>query len=177
MNRNKLISLLTLAAPLAFAGCGVGGGETAGGNRNGGTTPSSLNASSPVPVAGATNSAPANGAAGAPSPVTTGGATPQTGAAPKGSDRASVNAPQANAPKPQIGSGGNDFYIFTQARGALNSDPELKSANITVEVKQGIVTLSGGLASAAQKAKAEQLVRAVGGVKDVKNQLRVSGGV
>ncbi len=83
---------------------------------------------------------------------------------------------QAIPPKPQIGSGGNDFSLFTQARAALNNDAELKGANITVEVKEGVVTLSGALANAAQKSKAEQLVRAVGGVKAVKNQLRVSGG-
>ena len=161
MNRIKFKILLALAASLALSGCG--GVETTGGNNNGGTAPSSANASTP---------APANVAAVAPSPVTNVGATPpQPGATPK-----SINAPQSNAPKPQIGSGGNDFSIFTQARGALNGDPELKTANIIVEVKEGVVTLSGGLASAAQKAKAEQLVRAVSGVKDVKNQLRVSGG-
>lgn len=163
MNRNKLNILLALAASLALSGCG-GADRTAGGNSNANNAPSTAKTSSP---------APANVAAVAPSPVTTGGATPQTGAASKDGARASANAPQANAPKPQIGSGGNDFYIFTQARGALNNDPELRAANITVEVKEGVVTLSGKLANSAQKAKAEQLVRAVGGVKNVKNQLRV----
>ena len=175
MNSNQFKILLALAASLALSGCG--GVETTGGNGNGSNVPSSINASSPVPVNGATNPAPANVSGVAPSPVTNGGATtPQPGATPKSGERGGVSAPQANAPKTQIGSGGNDFSIFTQARGALNGDPELKTANIIVEVKEGVVTLSGGLANAALKAKAEQLVRAVGGVKDVKNQLRVSGG-
>ncbi|MBA3239636.1 MAG: BON domain-containing protein [Acidobacteria bacterium] len=171
MNRNKFKILLALAASLALSGCG--GVETTSGNSNGGNAPSSINASSPVPAGSATNPAPANVAAVAPSPVTNGGAPPPP---PPGATPKTGTAPQSNAPKPQIGSGGNDFSIFTQARGALNGDPELKTANIVVEVKEGVVTLSGGLASAALKAKAEQLVRAVGGVKDVKNQLRVSGG-
>ena len=43
-----------------------------------------------------------------------------------------------------------------------------------IEVKEGVVTLSGTVASAALKSKAEQLARGAGS-KGVKNQLRVSG--
>ncbi|MGB8507955.1 MAG: BON domain-containing protein, partial [Pyrinomonadaceae bacterium] len=85
------------------------------------------------------------------------------------------NAPPANMPKTQIGSGGSDFSLFTQARGAITADPELKTANVIVEVKDGVVTLSGRVANAEQKLKAEQLVRAVG-PKNVRNQLQIAAG-
>lgn len=174
-NRNGLLILLTLASALVLSGCG-GAAETAGDNRAKPTAPPSVNASSTAPAAdNAAQAAPANGAAAAPSPSTTGGAT-QPNATLNAVERGNSNVQKTAPPKPQIGSGGNDFFIFTQARGALSNDAELKAANITVEVKEGVVTLSGALASAEQKSKAEQIVRAVGGVRAVKNQLRVSGG-
>lgn len=79
-------------------------------------------------------------------------------------------------PDPKIGTGGNDFYLFTQARGALSADSELKSSNIVVDVKNGSATLSGTVANAEQKSRAEQLVRALSGITAVKNQLNVSAG-
>ncbi len=89
--------------------------------------------------------------------------------------RGGKNAPPAKMPTPQIGSGGNDFYLFTRARGAINADAELKAANVVVDVKEGNITLSGTVKNAEQKSKAEQLVRSAG-AKAVKNQLRVSAG-
>jgi hypothetical protein len=175
MKTDRLLILLTLASALALTGCG-GAVERAGDNSATPAATPGVNASGATPAAvGTSQTAPANGAAVAPSPPPTVGAT-QPGATLKGDERA-ANVKQADTPKPRIGSGGNDFFLFTQARGALNADAELKGANITVEVKEGVVTLSGALANASQKSKAEQLVRAVGGVKDVKNRLRVSGGI
>jgi hypothetical protein len=177
MNRNRLVILLTLAAILLLSGCG-GAVERAADDSARATASPSSNAPSTAPAAAdsAAQAAPVNGTtAAAPSPSTTGGAT-QPNATLKGGERGGIKVQRADTPKPQIGSGGNDFFLFTQARGALDTDAELKAANITVEVKEGVVTLSGALANAAQKSKAEQLVRAVGGVKEVKNRLRVSGG-
>jgi osmotically-inducible protein OsmY len=78
-------------------------------------------------------------------------------------------------PTPQIGSGGNDLFLFTQARSAINNDSDLKAANVVIDVKGGVVTLSGTVASAALKSKAEQLARGAGS-KEVRNQLQVAGG-
>jgi osmotically-inducible protein OsmY len=78
-------------------------------------------------------------------------------------------------PTPQIGSGGNDLFLFTRARAAMNNDTDLKAANVVIEVKEGVVTLGGTVASAALKSKAEQLVRGTG-AKDVRNQLKISAG-
>ncbi|CAN5678513.1 hypothetical protein BH20ACI4_BH20ACI4_29130 [soil metagenome] len=82
------------------------------------------------------------------------------------------SAPTMKEPTPQIGSGANDFMLFTQMRGALNSDKELQ--DVIIEVKEGNVTLSGKVPGADQKAKAEQLVKTVNGVKTVKNNINVS---
>lgn len=177
MNRNRLnILLIVVAASLAASGCG--GGEKAGGNSVGTTATSNANAASGVsPAGGGANVAPANGSAVAPPQTAAGvGAASQQQVASQRTDsRGASKAPPANMPKPQIGSGGNDFYLFTQARAALNADAELKAANIVVDIKEGVATLSGAVKSAEQKSKAEQLVQAAG-LKTVRNQLRVSSG-
>ena len=82
--------------------------------------------------------------------------------------------PVAGIPTTQIGNGGGDFFLFTQARAALEADVEFKAANIVIDVKDGLLTLSGTVPNAEQRSKAEQFVRAVDGVKGVKNQLRIS---
>jgi hyperosmotically inducible periplasmic protein len=88
--------------------------------------------------------------------------------------RSQNSSPASSGPTPQVGTGGSDFFVFTQARAGLDADADLKTANIVIDVKGGLLTLSGTVANAEQKSKAEQLVRAVDGVKDVKNQLRIS---
>lgn len=92
-------------------------------------------------------------------------------ASPQGQNKAVP--PAGNAPNSQIGSGGNDLFLFTKARSALDSDSDLKTAKITIEVKAGVVTLSGVVATAEQKSKAEQLVREAEGVRSVTNRLRI----
>jgi hypothetical protein len=82
-------------------------------------------------------------------------------------------SPAAKQPSPQIGSGGDDMSLFTQARGALSSDAELLNA-VIIEIKDGNATISGKVSSEAQKAKAAQLVQSVKGIKSVKNNLRAS---
>jgi len=82
-------------------------------------------------------------------------------------------SPAVKEPPPQIGSGGDDMSLFTQARGALSSDKELLNA-VIIEIKEGNVTLNGKVSSETQKAKAAQLVQSVKGIKSVKNNLHVS---
>lgn len=76
-------------------------------------------------------------------------------------------------PTPQVGSGANDLLLFTQLRNSLSSDKDLQTY-VIIEVKEGNVTLSGKAASAEKKAQAEQLIKAVNGVKSVKNNITVS---
>lgn len=75
-------------------------------------------------------------------------------------------------PTPQIGSGANDLFLFSQVRSALSSDQELFNA-VIVEIKEGNAVLTGNVSSEAQKTKAEQLIQSVKGFKSVKNNLRV----
>lgn len=170
MNRNRLVYLIILAAALGLSACG-GAAESSGGDKKAANAPPPVNAtSSPAPAAEV--GANANNAAAVPSPSGVAAATPV--ASPTTPPRAG-SAPQAKPPTPQIGSGGNDLFLFTQARAAINDDEDLKDANVIIEVKDGVVTLSGDVASAALKTKAEKLAR-VAGTKDVRNQLRVSAG-
>lgn len=188
MNRNRLEILLILAVALFLSGCNQGAVEQAGGNNNnaGAAASPGVNTASSAPVADSganlapasstpANVAPANVAAAAPAPPASVGNVPQPGAVANSNSRSASKTPPAPLPKTQIGSGGNDFFIFTQARGAINTDAELQAANIIVEVKDGVVTLDGTVGSAALKSKAEQLVRGVGS-KNVKNQLKISAG-
>lgn len=170
MNGNVLKILPALAAALALAGCG-GVGEKAGGKNAATAAASNTPAATPAPTAadGGSNAVgaqitPAAGGDAARQPTPQLNGTPGAG-----------NKPPAKMPTPQIGSGGSDFSLFTQARAAVAADPELKSANVILDVKEGVVTLTGTVAGGEQKSKAEQLVRSAG-AKNVKNQLRVAAG-
>jgi len=55
----------------------------------------------------------------------------------------------------------------------MTDDPMLDASEISVQVRQGDVMLSGSVTSRDQKRRAEDLVELVSGVKDVTNQLRV----
>ncbi len=82
-------------------------------------------------------------------------------------------APPVKSPTPIQSTGATDFFIFTQIRGALNADKELGDA-VTVELKEGNIVLTGNVASEELKKKAEEVVRNVKGVKNIKNNIRVS---
>ncbi len=73
-----------------------------------------------------------------------------------------------------IGAGLNDGWLWTKARFELAAASDLRDSTINVDVENGVVTLTGSVANAAQKAKAEQIVKALDGVKAVKNMLKVS---
>lgn len=173
MNSNRLNILPALAAALVLAGCGGAGGRA--GNKARPDAASGVNAASPAPTADSGSNAATASAAGTPIPSATVGYAAQQPASQVNGQRGSSNKPPAQMPTPQVGSGGSDFFLFTQARAAVVADPELKSANVILDVKEGVVTLTGTVAGAEQKSKAEQLVRSAG-AKAVKNQLRVSAG-
>ena len=168
MNKKHLAASFIFCAALVLGGCGGAGSASGGGG----------NASNNTPPAGAVaNATPAANTAQSPTPVSAGNAAPAAAVTtPTGTGGGAEKAKAADAPRPQIGSGGNDLFLFTQARAALGTDAELKGANPVVEVKDGVLTLSGTVATPAQKSRAEQVARGIGGVKAVRNQLRVSAG-
>ena len=76
----------------------------------------------------------------------------------------------------KVGTGANDTWLWIKTRFDLAAADDLRDSTINVDVDNNIVTLSGTVASAAQKTKAEAVAKAVEGVKSVRNQLKVQSG-
>jgi hypothetical protein len=72
-----------------------------------------------------------------------------------------------------IGTGLNDGWLWVKTRFDLAAADDLRDSTINVDVDNAVVTLSGTVASAAQKTRAEQVAKSVEGVKSVRNNLRV----
>ncbi len=72
-----------------------------------------------------------------------------------------------------VGTGLNDGWLWVKARFDLAAADDLRDSTINVDVDKGVVTLTGTVASAAQKTRAEAVVKTVEGVTGVKNQLKV----
>jgi osmotically-inducible protein OsmY len=69
-----------------------------------------------------------------------------------------------------------DERILEDVSDRLTDDGMVDASEITVEVKQGEVTLSGTVTDRDQKRRAEDLSERVSGVKDVINALRIAAG-
>lgn len=83
--------------------------------------------------------------------------------------------PIKSATTPAVASSGaQDFFVFTAARGALNNDEQLKNERITVDVKNGVVLLTGSVTDQSLKTRAEQLARQIKDVKAVKSSLVIA---
>ena len=67
----------------------------------------------------------------------------------------------------------DDSVITTKVKSLLAADDFLKSFQIGVETRKGVVQLSGFVDSQQAVDKAVQITRGVGGVKSVKNSLIV----
>jgi hyperosmotically inducible protein len=68
----------------------------------------------------------------------------------------------------------DDSWITTKVKADLAKDSATKANEIHVNTKSGVVVLTGNVASAAEKEKAESDAKAVKGVVNVENQLVVS---
>ena len=75
-----------------------------------------------------------------------------------------------------VGTGASDAWLWVKTRFDLAAVDDLRDSTINVDVDNAVVTLTGTVASAAQKTKAEQSAKSVEGVKSVRNQLKVSSG-
>jgi osmotically-inducible protein OsmY len=67
----------------------------------------------------------------------------------------------------------DDTVITTKVKAAIFNEPSLKSAEINVETFKGVVQLSGFVSSPAAENTAVAVARSVGGVKAVKNDMRL----
>jgi hypothetical protein len=57
----------------------------------------------------------------------------------------------------------------------LSADPECNAEDVEIEVKEGVVNLSGTVPSRKMKHRAEDIADAARGVKDIDNRIRVTG--
>ncbi len=67
----------------------------------------------------------------------------------------------------------DDSVITGKVKTAILDEPTLKVAEINVETFKGAVQLSGFVSSQAAATKAVEVTRGVGGVKSVKNDMRI----
>ncbi len=74
----------------------------------------------------------------------------------------------------KVGTGANDLWLWVKTRYELATVDDLRDSTIDVDVENGVVTLSGTVATAAQKTRAEQVAKAVEDVTSVRNNLRVA---
>ncbi|QQC65828.1 BON domain-containing protein [Paraburkholderia ginsengisoli] len=85
---------------------------------------------------------------------------------------------QTAAPAPaaseSIGQHVDDTTITTKAKADLLAAKNVKSTHIHVKTRKGVVSLTGSVPSADDKAAAEEVVTAVKGVSSVKNHLKVA---
>jgi len=72
-----------------------------------------------------------------------------------------------------VGTGLNDGWLWVKTRFDLAAADDLRDSTINVDVDKNVVTLTGTVASAAQKARAETVAKSVEGVTGVRNQLKV----
>jgi hyperosmotically inducible protein len=69
----------------------------------------------------------------------------------------------------------DDAAVTARVKSALLADDQVKAMAIDVDTSAGTVTLTGNVANAAVKQRAEQLAQNVEGVKSVRNNLSAPG--
>ncbi len=80
-------------------------------------------------------------------------------------------ATTADSTANRVASATDDAAVTTKVKAALLAEPGLRSMEIHVDTKDGIVTLTGSPDSAANRDRAVVIARNVAGVKDVVDQM------
>lgn len=91
-------------------------------------------------------------------------------------DNIVVNVPQTSAPPmpdaaPATATIGGDATITAAVKAKLLGDPDVSGLAIDVDTEDGVVTLSGRVNTAAEKAEAIRLARETDGVRSVTDKL------
>jgi osmotically-inducible protein OsmY len=68
----------------------------------------------------------------------------------------------------------DDSLIYDQVRMRLANDPDIKGGHLTVDVKDGVVTVSGRVDREKARAKVDRVAKKVKGVTQVQNQVQVA---
>jgi hyperosmotically inducible periplasmic protein len=83
---------------------------------------------------------------------------------------------QSSATSRSTGEYVDDATITARVKTALINDPTVKARDIDVETFRGVVQLSGFVDSSQVAARAVDIAGRVGGVRSVKNDMRVKSG-
>lgn len=75
-----------------------------------------------------------------------------------------------------VGTSIDDSVVTTKVKSALFADPEVKSFDIKVETRKGVVQLSGFVDNQTRVERALDIARRVEGVKSVENHMTFKGG-
>ena len=153
--RIKLLAIFTLA--LVISACNETANDNTVANNNRNANANALNANTPVVNANANATATRQ--------------APTRADYERDKDRYSREAKEGGR---TVGTGINDGWLWVKTRYELAAVDDLRDSTINVDVDNEVVTLSGTVASAAQKTKADQTAKAVEGVKSVKNNLKVA---
>ena len=153
--RRRITGFIAVAAlAVLVAGCDNTANQNATANRNANVNANATATATPTPVAN-TNRAPTRAEYEA------------------NKERYNREAKESGR---KVGTGANDTWLWIKTRFDLAAADDLRDSTINVDVDNDIVTLSGTVASAAQKARAEAVAKSVEGVKSVRNQLKVEAG-
>lgn len=82
-------------------------------------------------------------------------------------------ASEGKGDKQSVGEYVTDATISTKVRAAFVADKALSALDIAVETNDGVVTLTGSVATSEQVNHAADVTRGVDGVKQVKNDIKV----
>ena len=157
--RGRITGLIVLAAlSVLIAGCD----NTANNNRNANANANATAAISPTPATVANNNANTNTRR-----------APTREEYERDKERYNREAKESGR---TVGTGVNDGWLWVKTRFDLATADDLRDSTINVDVDKAVVTLSGTVASADQKTRAEAVAKAVDGVTSVRNQLKVSSG-
>ncbi|MDQ2187059.1 BON domain-containing protein [Alcaligenaceae bacterium A4P071] len=78
-----------------------------------------------------------------------------------------------NEPKQSVGEYTSDAVLTTKVKAAIVAEKDLSALDVAVETTEGVVQLTGTVATAAQADLAARVTRDVNGVKQVKNLIKV----
>jgi len=155
--RRRITGFIALAAlAVLLPGCDNTANQNATANRNANLNANATATATPTPVANTNSNRP-----------------PTRAEYEANKERYNREAKESGR---KVGTGANDTWLWIKTRFDLAAADDLRDSTINVDVDNDIVTLSGTVASAAQKTKAETVAKAVEGVKSVRNQLKVQAG-
>src|SRR3954462_15792864 len=73
-----------------------------------------------------------------------------------------------------VGQSLEDSWLWFKTKSALATTSDLRDSTINVDVANGVITLKGTVATAAEKSKAKQVADGIEGKKSVVDQLKVA---